>query len=62
MEMYTIGDRNIPYWCRNRIMQYRKTNGSTGYEYHGKGEVLQLEKDDVIFRGQNKQIFVRKKG
>ena len=62
MEMYIIGDRNPPFWCRRRIMPYMKRNGETGYEFHGRQGILMLEKGDRLMRGHNKDIFVRKKG
>jgi hypothetical protein len=62
MESYTIGDKYVPYWCRNRIMQYKRLNGTTGYEFHGKGEALWLEKGDTLCRGHNKAVIMKKKG
>ena len=62
MESYVIGDKYVPYWCRNRIMPYKKLDGTTGYEYHGKGEVLKLEKGDRLFRGHYRPIITKKEG
>ena len=57
MESYVIGDKYVPYWCRNRIMQYKKMDGTTGYEFHHEmGRILQMNKGDVLYRGQDKSV------
>ena len=62
MESYIIGDKSMPYWCRNRIMQYKRMDGTTGYEFYGKGKILQLKKDDVLICGRNKAVIAKKRG
>lgn len=63
MEMYIIGDRNPPFWCKRRLMPCMKMNGETGYEFYGRTGTLMLSKGDRLIRSSNgKDIFVRKKG
>ena len=63
MEQYIIGDRNPPFWCKERITPYKKMNGTIGYEFYGRDGTLALNKGDRLFRSENgKDIFVRKRG
>ena len=45
---YVIGESPVPYWCRALIMPYRKSDGSTGYEFHGKNRDYDLSAGDVL--------------
>lgn len=62
MESYTIGEKGAPYWCKNRIMPFRRSDGSTGYEYYEQKKVVNLKAGDMLLRGKDNQICIRKKG
>ncbi len=57
-DTYIIGSSPVPDWCRRRIMQYRKVDGTTGYEYHGKVKSYDLDPGDVLEK-KGKYIYVR---
>lgn len=62
-DKYIIGSPNAPYWCKKRIMPYKKADGSTGYEYHGgDNRILYLEAGDILLRDPKYRINVRRKG
>ena len=62
MDQYIIGEANAPYWCKNRIMPFKRADGSTGYEFHDSKRILRLSAGDILLRGQDNRIYVRKKG
>lgn len=63
MEEYIVGSKYVPWWCKQRIMPFRKADGTTGYEYHDKSlKTFILDEGDVLFRDNNNKIFVQKKG
>lgn len=33
MRRYIIGQSPIPYWCRKQLYQYKRMDGSTGFEF-----------------------------
>ena len=33
MQRYIIGKSPIPEWCRNQLYQYKRMDGSTGFEW-----------------------------
>lgn len=62
MDQYIIGEPDVPYWCKNRIMLYRRADGSTGYEFHGSKRILRLRVGDILLRDSKQKIIVKKKG
>ena len=40
VEVYVIGTEPVPEWCRRLITPYKRLNGGTGYEFHGKEPTL----------------------
>lgn len=47
-ERYVIGTSPMPKWCRDDLMPYIKTDGSTGYEYQTPWNTLNLKCGDVL--------------
>jgi hypothetical protein len=33
---YVVGSGKPPSWLKNKIMPYRKMDGTTGFEFHGR--------------------------
>ena len=60
-DCYVIGTGRSPEWCRNYLMPFRKMNGSTGWEFHGKRTVFILKAGDELIRSEGK-IIVKEKG
>jgi hypothetical protein len=62
MQEYVIGTRNVPWWCKNRIMPFRKSNGVTGFEFFDKfSGGTTLKKGDLLVRDDNGRIIVKRK-
>lgn len=54
MQRYLIGDSPIPAWCRKQIYQYKRMDGTTGFEFwyeaDGMQRVAELQKGDELIR------------
>ena len=50
IEKYIIGTSPIPEWAAERIAQYRKTDGKTGYEFYGTWRSIELEAGDALVK------------
>lgn len=50
---YIIGQKQAPEWLRNRLMMYRKFDGSTGYEIYCNGRAYDLIKGDRVMKLKN---------
>ena len=62
MEQYIIGSKNVPWWCKQRIMPFRKADGSIGFEYHDKSlKTYILNRGDALLRDNYKIIVKRKR-
>lgn len=54
MQVYILGTKPVPGWCRNYIMPYRKLDGSTGYEFYGKHATFYLKAGDKLIRADSR--------
>lgn len=52
IERYTVGTSPVPWWCKNKLSPYIKTNGKTGWEYYAAWRTHELKAGDkLIFDG-----------
>jgi hypothetical protein len=63
-DCYVIGKSPMPDWCARRLMQYKKMDGTTGYEWHytefGAWRSVELIKGDVLVRRGDVVYFKRR--
>ena len=57
-ERYVIGTSPMPKWCRDDLMPYIKTDGSTGYEFNTFAGTLNLVCGDVLIN-KNGRVEVK---
>lgn len=57
MQVYILGTKPVPGWCRNYIMPYRKLDGSVGYEFYGYSATFYLKAGDKLIK-QDGRIHV----
>ena len=57
-ERYVIGTSPMPKWCRDDLMPYIKTDGSTDYEYQTPWNTLNLKYGDVLIN-KNGRVEVK---
>lgn len=61
-ETYIIGSGKAPEWCRRFLQPYQKSDGSTGYEFHGKRRDADLCAGDKLVRENGKITIIRREG
>lgn len=62
-QRYEIGASPVPYWCRAFLMPYRKSDGTTGFEFWGKFKAYDLEPGDaLIYDGYTIRVETKKRG
>lgn len=63
-DRYVVGVSPIPTWCRGNLMQYRKADGSCGFELTNRHfettRVYQLYAGDVLLRRDGYIEIIRK--
>ena len=61
MQRYIIGDSPIPDWCRNQLYQYKRMDGSTGFEFwysvDGMQRVAELKAGDELIHNNGRTHF-----
>lgn len=65
MQKYIIGTKPVPSWCADKLMPYKKMDGSCGVEFHGVQMDIDLIIGDVLIYENGKIDFKkneRKKG
>lgn len=64
MQKYIIGQSPIPCWCRKQLLQYKRMDGRTGFEFwyeaDGVLRTTELAAGDELLRMNGKTIFKRK--
>lgn len=60
MQIYVIGQRNIPLWCSKLVTPYRRMNGSIGIEFYGKDKALEMRKGDKLVKNGDRIEVIRK--
>lgn len=50
----------MPEWAAERLSPYRKTDGSTGYEFYGVWRTIELERGDALIKTGHRIEFKRK--
>lgn len=58
---YILGNGTIPYWCNKYITQYKKLDGTTGFEFYGKNKTIDLNKGDLIEMLEDGYLTVTRK-
>lgn len=48
VEVYVIGTKPVPEWCRRLITPYKRLDGGIGYEFHGKRTDFSLQAGDEL--------------
>ena len=61
MGEYTMGRGKMPEWVACKVMAYKKTDGSTGYEFYGMVKVIDLRIGDKIIK-EGHLIRIERKG
>lgn len=61
MKNYIIGSGPAPEWCRSLLAPYRRCNGTTGYEFHGKKKDFELAAGDMLEKASDGKILVVRK-
>ena len=63
-QRYIIGKSPMPEWCVGKLMQYRKADGSTGFELHfesfGIHKTVELAAGDQLIKTGNRIEFKRR--
>lgn len=60
MGEYIMGNGNMPDWVANKVMAYRKMDGSTGYEFRGMANIYEIHIGDKIIQNGHLIRFERK--
>lgn len=59
---YIIGTKPVPAWCRDWLMPYLKTDGTTGWEFYGKYKTYELQAGDVLtLTEQGISVYIQKR-
>ena len=59
-DRYIIGTSDVPNWCEKKIMPYRKSDGSVGYEFTERSQDYELSKGDVLVYESGRISVIRK--
>lgn len=60
-DTYTIGSGTPPDWLKDKLLPYRKMNGSVGYEFHGVYRTFYLVAgDELVLRNGKIDVKQRK--
>ena len=59
MEKYIIGTKPIPEWCYEKLMPFRKWDGTTGIEFYGERKTISLDIGDILIK-QGKYIKIER--
>ena len=62
MQVYILGTKPVPDWCRNYIMPYRKLDGSVGYEFYGYSATFFLKAGDKLIKTDDRIKVEEKDG
>lgn len=49
-EKYIIGTRPVPKWAAECLTPYKKTDGTTGFEFYGTWRTFELEAGDALIK------------
>lgn len=64
VQTYIIGKTPMPEWCKGNLLQFRKTDGSTGFEWHfesfGIHKTVELKAGDQLIKTGNRIEFKRR--
>lgn len=58
---YELGKGEIPKWLRKWLSQYKKPDGSIGYEYYTYSKYYNLNIGDKIIQKENGKIKIKRK-
>lgn len=58
---YIIGKGKAPEWCRQFLTPYKRADGTTGYEYHGKRRNAELCVGDKLIKHENGKITIKRR-
>ena len=61
-EVYVIGSKPAPNWCKDKLTPYLKMNGSVGFEYQGVLKTYDLKAGDRLIKQGRRVEIHRKKG
>ncbi len=50
----------MPEWAAERLAQFKKTNGGTGYEFYGAWRTIELEAGDTLIKSGRRIEIERK--
>ena len=54
MQVYILGTKPVPGWCRDYIMRYRKLDGIVGYEFYGYSATFFLKAGDKLIKADGR--------
>lgn len=60
IEKYIVGTSPVPEWAAERLAQFKKTNGGTGYEFYGAWRTIELEAGDTLIKSGRRIEIERK--
>lgn len=60
-EIYILGQGPAPDWCRDKLMAYQKTNGTTGFFFYGTWKDFELKHGDKLVKCGNRINVERRK-
>lgn len=60
-QVYVIGSKKVPAWCRKLITPYRRMDGTIGVEFHGREKELEMQEGDKLVKCGDRIDVIRKK-